>query len=478
MDGGMRSSMNVVALPVADDWSIAIACHRAGDTSGAIEHYERHLAQHPDDVDGWLTLASALRSSACTDAALVCCQRALRLAPHCAAAWTNLGMLWLVLGHHEQALRCHRNAMALDGRHIRPRLEYARTLGAIGNLEQAEAVLDECLIAEPERADLLFERACIRLRRGHQAQAWPDFDARLRLRPARVPELPLPRWCGERIGGKRLLLLAERGLADTLWATRFIPQLVRRGAEPTLVCPAALHPVLAALPVRLLASIDAGTAQREHDLQCALLSLPGLVEPRGRLIPEPAAVSVPAESRAWAAQRFADSGAALRIGVVCSNTGAERDTPPLRRLLGLAALPGVQLFSLQKQPVPGGAHAGHADGLLIDAGTRCRHLGDTAAILERMDLVIATDGVVARLAAAMEKPALILLPYSAHWIYGRWADTTPWYPTLRLLRQPDPGDWKPVIDELLRLVTTWACVREGRSSPVVSPVVAARGGLG
>ena len=95
-----------------------------------------------------------------------------------------------------------------------------------------------------------------------------------------------------------------------------------------------------------------------------------------------------------------------------------------------------------------------------------------------MDLVIATDGVVARLAAAMEKPALILLPYSAHWIYGRWADTTPWYPTLRLLRQPDPGDWKPVIDELLRLVTTWACVREGRSSPVVSPVVAARGGLG
>ncbi len=128
MDGGMRSSMKVVALPAVDDWAVAIACQRAGDTASAIEGYERHLAQHPDDVDGWLTLASALRSTARTDAALVCCQRALRLAPHCAAVWTSLGILWLVLGHYEQALRCHRNAIALDGTRIRPRLEYARTL--------------------------------------------------------------------------------------------------------------------------------------------------------------------------------------------------------------------------------------------------------------------------------------------------------------------------------------------------------------
>ncbi len=474
MDGGMRSSMKVVALPAVDDWAVAIACQRAGDTASAIEGYERHLAQHPDDVDGWLTLASALRSTARTDAALVCCQRALRLAPHCAAVWTSLGILWLVLGHYEQALRCHRNAIALDGTRIRPRLEYARTLSAAGDLAQAEAMLDDCLAAEPERADLLFERACIRLQLGHHALAWPDFDARLRLRPARLPELPLPRWCGERLGGKRLLLFAERGLADALWAARFILQLARRGAEPTLVCPTVLHPVLEGLPVRLLDGIDAAAAKREHDLQCALLSLPGLIEPRGRLIPEPAPVNVAAESRAWAMRHFPDTRAALRIGVACSSACAERDMSPLRRLLGLAALPGVQLFSLQKTGATRDLHAGHADGLVIDAGAACRHCGDTAALLEQMDLVIATDGVVARLAGAMEKPALILLPYSTHWIYGRGVDTTPWYPTLRLLRQPEPGDWKPVIDELLRLVTTWACARAGRSSPAI----ATRGCLG
>ncbi len=465
MDGAYGSLQTAAQPAPTDEWARALARQRAGDTAAAITSYQRHLAEHPDDAEGWLALASALRRSACPDAALVCCQRAVRLAPDSAAVWSNLGTLWLALGNHEQSLRCHRNALAAGAAPARVRLEYARALRELGRFAQAESVLADCLAAEPERVDLLLERAAVRLQLGRYAQAWPDFEARLQLRPARIPEVPLPRWRGERIGGTRLLLLAERGLADALWALRFVPSLARRGAAITLVCPDALHPVLADLPLHPVAAVDPRDAARNHDLQCALLSLPGVVDPRGRLVPEPAPVAVPEDSRAWFAEHFACSGRALRVGIAWA--GGEESVPhgglPLRRLLALAAVPGVQLFSFQRGAAATELRAAGIEGMVVDVAGRCRHLGDTAAALERMDLLVAGDGVVARLAGAMMKPGLILLPHCAHWVYGRENDATPWYPTLRLLRQPEPGEWTPVFGELQRLVTRWADSRAGRS---------------
>jgi Flp pilus assembly protein TadD len=444
-------------------WTSAIERHRAGDTDGAIVLYQRHLKRNPQDAPGWMNLGAALRRTGRPDAALVCYQRALRLRPDDAAVWNNLGNLWRQFGEHEQSLRCHRRALQLAPAHPRLHLECAVSLREAGRFAEAEDIIGQCLAREPGRPDLLCERALLRLHTGRYAEAWPDYEARLRCVVPRLPRVEAPRWQGECIGGKRLLLQAEPGMADTLWAARFVAMLARRGADITLRCAAALHPVLAAMPVRLAPMRDGAAPDGTPDMHCPLLSLPGIVDPRGITIPEPVGIAVPEDSRAMMRRRIAPYARCFRIGVVWSGRGRQRADAraslPLERLLPLASLPGAQVFSLQKGHAATEQHSAGAAGFVVDLGAQCRHFGDTAAALEQMDLVVACDSAVAQLAGCMGKPVLALLAFNPHWIYGMHGDSTPWYPTMRLLRQKSPGDWSSVCTELLRLVGRWAEIR-------------------
>ena len=447
-------------------WTSAIERHRSGDTEGAIVLYQRHLKRNPQDAPGWMNLGAALRRTGRADAALVCYQRALRLRPDDAAVWSNLGNLWKQFEEHEQSLYCHRRALQLDPQRMQLQLNCAVSLREAGRFTAAEDIIEQCLAREPQRPDLLYERALLRLHTGRYREAWPDYEARLLSAVPRLPRVDAPRWQGECIGGKRLLLQAEPGLADTLWAARFVAMLVRRGADITLRCAPALHPVLAAMPVRLAPTRDTAAPGVVADFHCPLLSLPGLVDPRGITIPEPVAIAVPEDSRSIMRRRIAPYAGSFRIGVVWSGRGRERGDArgslPLARLMPLAALPGVQVFSLQKGPAAAEQHSAGAAGFVVDLGAQCRHFGDTAAALEPMDLVVACDSAVAQLAGCMGKPVLALLPFNPHWIYGMRGDSTPWYPTMRLLRQKSPGDWSSVCTELLRLVGKWTEVRARR----------------
>jgi len=442
-------------------WNSAIERHRAGDTDAAITLYQRYLKRNPQDAEAWLNLGAALRKNACNDAALVCYQRALRLRPVDAAVWSNLGNLWRELGQIQQSLRCHRRALELAPDSLVLRASHALALCESGELEQAERMLDECLVQEPGRADLRWERAQVRLHLRRYREAWPDYEARLQTGASRLPKLESARWNGERIGGKRLLLLAEQGAAETLWAARYLDALGRRGADLTLCAPAALHPLLDALPLRLALPDDARVLAERYDFHCPLMSLPGIVDARGATIPEPLAVTVPEASRQLMQQRMAPHADKMRIGIVWTARHA-REGVPLARLLPLAAFPGVQLFSLQRGRAIDDIQAAGAAGLITELGSSCRHFGDCAAALESLDLLVSTDSEMAHLAGSLGKPVLGLLHYKPDWIYGISGDSTPWYPTLRLMRQQAPGEWDNVFQELLRLVGKWADIRCSR----------------
>ncbi|MFZ1834473.1 MAG: glycosyltransferase family 9 protein, partial [Pseudomonadales bacterium] len=142
-----------------------------------------------------------------------------------------------------------------------------------------------------------------------------------------------------------------------------------------------------------------------------------------------------------------------------------RRSVSLARLLPLAAMPGVQLFSLQKGKSATQLNTSGAGGFIVDLAAQCIHFGDTAAAIELMDLVVTTDCGVAHLAGCLGTPALNLLQYKPCWIYGMRGEATPSYPTMRLIRQASPGDWDSVFREMSRLVGTWAEVRmrQGRA---------------
>ncbi|MBK6281179.1 MAG: tetratricopeptide repeat protein [Gammaproteobacteria bacterium] len=192
-------------------WTSAIERHRSGDTEGAIVLYQRHLKRNPQDAPGWMNLGAALRRTGRADAALVCYQRALRLRPDDAAVWSNLGNLWKQFEEHEQSLYCHRRALQLDPQRMQLQLNCAVSLREAGRFTAAEDIIEQCLAREPQRPDLLYERALLRLHTGRYREAWPDYEARLLSAVPRLPRVDAPRWQGECIGGKRLLLQAEPG---------------------------------------------------------------------------------------------------------------------------------------------------------------------------------------------------------------------------------------------------------------------------
>ncbi len=444
-------------------WTAAIEHHRRGDTSGAIALYQRYLKSNPHNPEAWLNLGAALRRTRRLDAALVCYQRVLRLRPLDAGVWSNLGNLWNDLEQHEQSLRSHRRALELAPERFGLRVNYAMALRDAGNFEAAEALIEECLEQEPGRADLVWERAQLRLHAGRYREAWPDYEARWCIGASSAPLHASPRWQGERIGGKRLLLLAEQGFGDTLWAARYFGMLRRRGADLSFACNPVLHPLFADVQVRLLDYADPGIAAQGFDFHCPVMSLPGLVDPRGLSIPEPLAVSIPGQSRVLLGRRVAPYAGSFRVGVVWSGStrfaGHVRRSVALASLLPLAAMPGVQLFSLQKGKPATQLNTSGAGGFIVDLAAQCADFGDTAAAIELMDLIVTTDSGVAHLAGCIGKPALNLLQYKPSWIYGMRGEATPSYPTMRLIRQMAPGDWSSVINEMSRLVGTWAEIR-------------------
>lgn len=237
--------------------------------------------------------------------------------------------------------------------------------------------------------------------------------------------------------------------------------LARRGAAITFRVARALHPLLGALTQTQLVDGD-GPETDELAFHSPLMALPWLIDPSGATIPEPLRMTIPATSHAAMQRAIAPHGSKWRIGIAWSgssrNDERARHAVTLDQFLPLAMLPGAQVFSLQKGAALAELRRPAASRSIVDLGSACADFGDTAAALERMDLVVATDGVIAHLAGCMGKPVLNLLHTRPCWIYGLHGDSTPHYPSMRLLRQSRPGEWDGVFAEVCRLVGAWAAI--------------------
>ncbi len=448
--------------PNRSHWHAAVAHQRDGNTDAAITALQEHLRQTPDDAGGWMHLGAALRRHGRLDAALVSYQRALRLCPRDPAVWSSMGRLWADLGQQEQGLRAHRRAVELDPSRMALRVDCAHALAEAGRLDEAERHLDSCLRQEPGRQDLRQMRGRLRLQAGRLREGWEDHEAR--------PEAPLPaalrllpRWRGERVAGRRVLVTPEGSPAETLWAARYVGMLARRGACVSLACEPDMQRVLASLSARIVSVQDSAVDAGSFDLRCPLQSLPALLDPRGAAIPDPFVPEPPAPEP-WLRELLSPPGAALRVGIAWQDPAAPQAGAGLSlgQLLPLALLPHLRLYSLQTGSATAELPGNGAAGLVTDLGSRCADLADLASAIAQMDVCVLIDGVALHLAGCIGKPALGLLGGRAHWLHGMRGESSRWYPSLRLLRQESPGDWFEQLRETTALLRGWADVRSRR----------------
>ena len=344
---------------------------------------------------------------------------------------------------HAEALG-HRAASSNRGNSL---LDLGRTAEALEAHRMA-------FLHDPESPGAQYNLALTGLRRGEWPEGWRNYEARWRFREVHksIRVFRQPRWHGEPLHGERVLLHAEQGLGDTIQFCRYAALVAARGGRPVLLVQCATVRLLLSLPaVRSAEVIMAKPGDlKKFDLECPLMSLPAVFGATIDTVPWSGAylAAEPDEiHEKWL--QFPSSGAGPRIGIAWAGNprykaDAQRSTR-LETLLPLLRTPGFEWIALQKDHAVEQIAALPRDVCVVDGSSQEKDLAETAALIATLDAVVTTDTFVAHLAGAMAKPVWMLLPFLADWRWMQDRETTPRYPTVRLLRQQTPGDWTGVV---------------------------------
>ena len=359
------------------------------------------------------------------------------------------------LGRIEESTQITERALKLSPNHLSALLNKAVMLNDLGRYEDALEVFDVALAHDAGNPMLQLNSCYALFLLGRYEQGWAAYEYRWKIRIKGKLNTPLnhglPQWNGEPLKGRTIYVYPEQGMGDAIQFMRYLPMLAR-DAKAVLF---QLHDVLAPMASNLPANcrlIAPGETITGADYSCALLSLPGLFKTTIDNVPAavPYLIADPQAISKWEA-RLGPRRAKLRVGLVWSgnreHSNDHNRSIALEKIRSLAP-GGIEYFSLQKE-------LRDSDQAALAAWPDMQHFGDelqtfmdTAALACLMDLVISVDTSVAHLAGALARPLWILLPFVPDWRWAVGRDDTPWYPTARLFRQSDRGDWGGVVSRL------------------------------
>jgi tetratricopeptide (TPR) repeat protein len=429
------------------------------------------LALQPDEPATLNNLGEALRQLDRLDEAVACYRRALARSPDYASAHDNLGTALVMANRPAEALAHHRRAIALRQDHPESRARLGVALMSLNRYQDALPFLHRAGDRTPEVAQARLHEAYALLAMGRLEEGWAAYEARWDTlyngSPIVQRHTSRPRWTGETSPrGRTLLLHHEQGLGDTLHFVRYAPLLARQGATVLVEAQPSLVPLLGAMRdvTRVLAS---GEEPPPFELQCPLLSLPLACRTTLRTVPaEVPYLTVPPDRLPGWRRWLGPGDGRRRIAIAWSGNpefGMDRQRSiPLRLLEPLLARRDCEFHIAQ--PRLTGADRAVLDRmpLVIDHSGALGDFADTAALLAHMDLVISVDTAVAHLAGALARPTWLLLAFSAEWRWLVGREDSPWYPTMRLFRQPAPGCWEAAIAAVARALDR---PRDGDAGP-------------
>ena len=439
----------------AAHYNLGNALKAGGDPAAAIDSYRSALTLDPTNADILNNLGHALQQIERYDDAIAHYRRAIAANPAYAQAHNNLGNALQDLGDFDAAMRSYRVAVELNP-------GFAEAWDNIGNAFQDRGMLDDALTAHdkalairPGDADMRFNRACALLLGGDLRRGFAEYECRWQARkfPSPRRDFVQPSWDGGTLDGGTVLLHAEQGLGDTLQFLRYVPEAAKR-ARVVLECQPSLAG-LAATVGGISGVFAQGDALPDFDAHLPLMSLPHVLG----AAPDTLSANIPyldapaATAREWAAKNWRRGGAKLHVGLVWA--GNPRNRPgrlrslPIVKLLPLLRQSDVAFYSLQLGASANDLATLPSGAAIFDMSGEIHDFADTAAIVAGLDLVVSVDTAVAHLAGALGRPVWTLLTHAADWRWFLRRADSPWYPTMRLFRQPRPGDWDGVIAEVV-----------------------------
>jgi tetratricopeptide (TPR) repeat protein len=389
-------------------------------------------------------------------------ERALAIDPTSAESLNNRGVALEQLQRPTEALEAFDRAIAVRPNYLEAITNAGNTLKGVGRFPEALDRFDRALAIAPDHPPSQWGKSLLKLTLGEFDAGWPLYESRLHLEHLRQyqRDLTVPRWSGaEPIDGKTILIHAEQGIGDTLQFVRYIPLLEQRGARVVLEVPPVLEELLRSSFKMTGTLILHGDARPAVDYHCPLLSLPLAFHTGADSIPDgvPYVAADAGAVSAWRERLSALPG--FKIGLNWQGHAGSEKQPWVRgrsfalaAAAPLAAVPGVTLVSLQKAAAAEqrqDVEFGQAVQQLTDPlDTSPGAFMETAALMGALDLVITSDTSTAHLAGALGVPAWVVLHKVPDWRWLLERGDSPWYPSLRLVRQQTQGDWRELFERV------------------------------
>ncbi len=426
---------------------------QSGDLNEAEKLYLTILDEIPDHAEAYNNLGGVFYKLGRIDEAIASYQRAISVKHDFTGAYYNLGIIYEEKGMFDISVANYMHAVMFSPYHAMAYNNLGNVFKKQGRLKEAMENYNSAIMLDPDNADIHLNRAIALLLSGHYKEGWEEYEWRKQI--AEYPEYIFnkPQWSGEPLDNRTILVYEEQGFGDIFQFVRYLSLLKAKGCNVILACSRDLFRVLSGCEGidQIIEVTAVNTIAIEYDFHVSLMSLPLFFDTRLSTIPAyvPYLTAEPALLEKWRIEFSRDKN--FKVGIVWGGgllNSSDKDrlrSCPLEEFIPLMGIPDITYYSLQKGIWAEQADNPPQDMKLVNLDRELNDFAETAAVIANLDLIISIDTSVVHLAGAMGRPVWTLLNFSSDWRWLLERKDSPWYPTMRLFRQHEPGNWKMVI---------------------------------
>lgn len=416
----------------------------------ALVSCDKALAIKPDYAEALSNKGAILRDMGNPEESLLYCQKAIEHAPQYAQAYNNLGLAFQDTGNLDAAIEHFKQAMERLAEYPEAYSNLGIALQASARLEEAAASYQKALDIDANCVEAHNNFGMLQLLRGDFDQGWQNFAWQWQMKGATTiaRHYPQPFWNGDSFERKTLFIYPVQGFGDFIQFSRYVPLAKAKGGRVIIEVPAQLHALFADMEaVDVVISSD--QKPQAFDIQARLLDLPGLFNTSLENIPAVQPLNPPNDLMDKWRERLKDFKG-RRVGLVWAGNpdhknDRNRSINP-EMIKPLLDIEGIDYFSLQV------GRDGEADlnfgDRMVNLAPEFSSFAETAAAMKNLDIIISVDSAPAHLAGALGCQTWTLLPFAPDWRWLMDREDSPWYPSMRLFRQPAIGDWSQVMEQV------------------------------